>query len=271
MGIELFRVTHSKIQCFLRCRKQYWFSYISGQEWPEEDEGPAIVVGNAVHRGMQELTESGSVQAARQRVLDYLSMPKHESAGPGTSHHEDALEAFERGVEAHQSIISDRTWGEYETWAPVPSLGVIFLARVDRMDRLPGGAIQLIDWKTGRYEDAHTTDEQLELAQVAARVALDLPRDANVTAIGWNLRTGTRRERPLTRAGAVATAHRVAGLARKMQAEEQFEPTPGRHCGWCRWRDRCGDAERIEEGFYYDEDLVLDDVFANEDASPIEP
>ena len=50
-AMDLFRVTHTKVQSFLRCRKQYWFNYVSGYQYPDEEETPPIIIGNAVHRG----------------------------------------------------------------------------------------------------------------------------------------------------------------------------------------------------------------------------
>src|SRR5690606_23369978 len=100
-----------KVQSFLRCRKQYWFNYVSGYQYPDEEETPPIIIGNAVHRGMQELCESGDVEVTRQRVDTYLRMPKHEAAGPGTEFYDTAMEILERGIAAHESIETVQTWG----------------------------------------------------------------------------------------------------------------------------------------------------------------
>ncbi len=245
---QLFQTTHSKIQRFLRCHRQYWFAHVSGEPWPEEEESGAIIVGNAVHRGMQELAESGDSEVARKRVDAYLRMPKHAPVAPGTGHYDTVWECLERGIAAHASIDAAETWGELSTWAPWPSRGITVFARADRIDRLRDGVFQVIDWKTGRYEDPAAIDDQLDLAHVALRVAFHLPPDAEVTAINWNLRTGTRRERHLLGIHARATMGRALGLVRRFQSETEFRPSPGPHCTWCRWRLRCEAASAVASG-----------------------
>lgn len=262
---SLFRVTHSKVQRFLRCRRQFWFADVSGERWPDEDESGAIIVGNAVHRGMQELAECGDPDVARQRVDAYLRMPKHSQVAPGTGHYDTVWECLERGIEAHQSIAAAETWGELTTWAPWPSRGITVLARADRVDRLVDGTMQVIDWKTGRYEDPATIDDQLDLAHVALRVAMHIPADAEVIAINWNLRTGTRRERRLLREHAQATMSRAYGLVRRFQAETEFTPSPGMQCTWCRWRLRCDAAFSVASG------SVADELMDGFDADDYEP
>jgi hypothetical protein len=260
---DLFRVTHTKVQSFLRCRKQYWFNYVSGYQYPEEEETAPIVIGNAVHRGMQELCESGDVEVTRQRVDAYLRMPKHEAAGPGTEHYDTAMEILERGIAAHESIETVQTWGELSTWAPWKSAGITVMAKADRIDRLPDGTFQVIDWKTGRFDDPALLDDQLDLSHVAVRISLRLKRDQSVTAVGWNLRSGIRRDRPLVQADAQAAMKRAYGLAQRMWAETDFPATPGPQCTFCRWRDRCDEAELVESGREIDELMAgidLDEV-----------
>lgn len=243
----LFRLTHTKVQTFLRCRKQYWYGYVSGERWPEEEDEPAaLVIGNAVHRGMQELCESDDPDVARQRVDAYLRMPKHAAAAAGTPEYDVVMECLEAGISAHQSIDSTQRWAEQSTWAPFGSRGISVMAKIDRVDRLPDGRYQIIDWKTGRYDDPYITDEQLDIGHVAVRITQNLRGDVPVRAIAWNLRTGEQRIRELERDDAAATMKRMAGLARRMLGETEFPASPGPHCGWCRWRDGCEEAEALE-------------------------
>lgn len=246
--MELFRITHTKAQTFLRCRRQYWFGYESGEPWPEESQAAPVVIGNAVHRGMQELCESGDEQAARQRVDAYLRMPKHAAAAPGTAAYDDVIAFMEAGIAAHASIDSVDRWAEQTSWAPWKRAGVAVMARVDRVDRLRDGQYQVTDWKTGRFDDPYVTDEQLDIAHVAARIVHGLRVDQPVRAVAWNLRTGEQRVRELERDDARATLQRMAGLARRIQSEEEFAASPGPYCGWCRWRERCPEAAAVEDG-----------------------
>jgi DNA helicase-2/ATP-dependent DNA helicase PcrA len=114
--------------------------------------------------------------------------------------------------------------------------------RVDRVDRLPDGSYELIDYKTGerRSEEQLENDLQLALYRLAAREA-------------WGLEAGT---------GSyyyVLDAEKVAAPVRDDDAErvertvlavgdgvlgQDFEPRPSpTTCGWCDYRLICPAAE----------------------------
>lgn len=242
----LFRLTHSKIQQFQRCRKQYWFSYVSGLDWPEQTDSPAALVGNGVHRAMQKLCETGEPEDGAHELDLYLRMPKHESAGPGTDHYPVAFEIYQRGVAAHQSIESEERFAEMDTWVPSHRRGINVRAKVDRADRLDPTRWQLIDWKTGKFDLDDAVDAQLDIAHLVLRTMLRLPKEATVRAVGWNLRSGEQRVRELTREDAVKTVDYLARLAQRLQQLTEFPATPGPQCTFCNWRSQCEEAATTE-------------------------
>jgi predicted kinase len=128
---------------------------------------------------------------------------------------------------------------ELDTWVPARERGVSVLARIDRADRLRDGTWQVIDWKTGGGGLADQTDRQLDIGHLAVRTQFRLGREADVMAVAWNLQTGDRRVRPLTRQDARRTVDYVVRIAQRMQAEiaaGEFPATPNRGCTFCPWR-----------------------------------
>lgn len=246
MGGPLFRLSHSKIQAFGQCRKLYWFQYVSGQRRPPAAPSAAGCIGTGVHRAMKTLCETGVVEDGAHELDAYLRMPAHGCAGPGTEAFRLAFEFYAAGCNAHGSIVSEKRWAELDTWAPWPSRGITVSARIDRADLLPGGAWQIIDWKTGTFDADDATDAQLDIGHIALRTSRQLGGEAPVTAVAWNLRTGERRVRELRPGDARATMQRLANLATSMQAEEDFDAMPGTFCGLCDWREQCGEAEEVE-------------------------
>lgn len=242
----LFRLTYTKIQSFNRCGKQYWFSYVSGLEWPPSRDSAASLVGNAVHRGMQKLCETGHPEDGVAELETYLRMPKHAIVGPGTPEYDLAFELYANGVRAHESIESEARFAELDTWVPSPRRGINVRAKVDRADRLGPDRWQLIDWKTGKYDLDDAVDRQLDIAHLVLRTALRLPHGASVRAVGWNLRTGEQRVRELTRDDAAKQIDYLWRLAQRMEGATEFLATPGPGCGFCDWRDRCEDAAEVE-------------------------
>lgn len=248
MGGEPFRVTHAKLETFRRCRKEFWFGYVSGMQWPEQPDTPAGIAGTGVHRAMHRLCETGEPADGWHELEVYLRMPNHAVAGPGTEWHDLARAWYERGIAAHQSIASEDRWAEVSIEAASLSRDLRVWGMADRVDRLGPDRYQITDWKTGAYEDAERTDRQLDLLHIVVRTARRLPQEATVRAVAWNLRTGVQRVRELTRDDAVRTLNYLGRYVAQMQQEEEFLATPGPHCQFCRWRSVCSDAARLEAG-----------------------
>jgi CRISPR/Cas system-associated exonuclease Cas4 (RecB family) len=247
MDTPLFRISHSKVRCFQQCRKKYWFRYLSGEDWPQQTPNVPGVVGTGVHRAMKALCDTGSEEDGAGELGRYLRMPAHACAGPGTAGYTLAFDLFEKGVTAHASIESERSWAELDTWVPSPRRGISVRARIDRADRL-AGSWQVVDWKTGLYDYDDVTDAQLDIGQLAARTALKVPHEAEVRAVAWNLRTGQQRTRRLSRDDAAGTMDLMARMAARLQETAEFEATPGPQCAYCEWHDRCPDAAAVEAG-----------------------
>ena len=246
-----FPISHSKVQAFRQCRKKYWFGYVSGLPRPHEPMNIPGLIGNAVHRGMRVLCEARNAALGRNDIEVYLRQEEHGLCGPGTDGYERALEYFAAGVEVHEAIESDASWAEKDLWYR-NSPAVEITARADRIDQLKSGEWQVIDWKTGAELDDQT-DEQLDLAHVAARSAIpSIPAGAEVRTIAWNLRRRAAdaayrpRSRVLRRQDAVATVARYEAIARTMSETADFPAMPGRYCAFCAWRGQCPEAEAFD-------------------------
>ncbi len=239
-------LTYSKVKTFLSCRKAYWLDYESGLPRPPETDTIGGMIGTGVHRALARLCDTGDPAHGASELDAYLRMPSHEAVGPGTEYHDLAFELYQRGVAAHQSIESEDRWAELQGQALAHSRGIRLWAKIDRVDRLPGGHWQVIDWKTGRFDVGEETDAQLDIYHVILRTVRRLPAEAEVTAVGWNLRTGEKRVRSLTRADAAATVSYLSGLAHRIQSVAEFEAMPGPACGFCRWRPQCPESAEAD-------------------------
>ena len=113
--------------------------------------------------------------------------------------------------------------------------------RVDRVDRLPGGEYELIDYKTGRPKraDQLADDVQLSLYAVGAREAWQL--DASQGAYYYVL-DDQKVAVPGDRAEWVCDV--ATEVAEGIQSQG-FEPTPSYSaCSMCDYRLVCPAAER---------------------------
>jgi DNA helicase-2/ATP-dependent DNA helicase PcrA len=115
--------------------------------------------------------------------------------------------------------------------------------RVDRVDRLPSGEYELIDYKTGRPKPAEqlADDVQLSLYSIAAREAWGL--ESTRGAYHYLLD-----DEKVAIAGDAARAEWIRGVALEVAEgirAQEFEPTPSQQaCSWCDYRLVCPAAER---------------------------
>ncbi len=115
--------------------------------------------------------------------------------------------------------------------------------RVDRVDRLPGGGYELIDYKTGRPRTAAQLreDVQLSLYAVAAREAWDVQADRQSYHYVLDDEKIPLPSADIDRDWISDTVFEVAeGIE-----GQGFEPTPSfSACSWCDYRIVCPAAER---------------------------
>jgi superfamily I DNA/RNA helicase/RecB family exonuclease len=153
-----------------------------------------------------------------------------------------AASALTRYHERFQSSESEPMWFERQfTFKLGPHL---LRGRVDRVDRLPGGAYELIDYKTGRPKTATqlADDVQLSLYAVGAREAWSL--EASQQAY-YYLLDDQKVSVPLGDGDRAEWIRDVAMEVAEGILSQGFEPTPSvAACSICDYRLVCPAAER---------------------------
>ncbi|HLK34711.1 MAG TPA: ATP-dependent DNA helicase, partial [Terriglobales bacterium] len=179
---------------------------------------------------------------------------------------EQLLQVFEQALadlpfdDAHQRELYRRQGREQlavfcETCAgaPVPQVlstektfqlmiqGMLVKGRVDRVDRIDGQRVAIVDYKTGAPKTDVDARKSLQLS-IYALAARELWGYEPERLVFVNLETGeevsaSRDERELQ-----AAQERIAQVARKIAAGE-FDPTPGFHCRSCLFRAMCPATE----------------------------
>ncbi len=113
--------------------------------------------------------------------------------------------------------------------------------RIDRLDRIAGNAVRVIDYKTGSPKTPRYTEESLQLSIYAmgARVMGYVPQELVFLNLKGNEQVVTTR----SAAQLDKTRQRIEDAARGIAAGE-FAPRTGQHCQWCDFRRLCPATEQ---------------------------
>lgn len=119
--------------------------------------------------------------------------------------------------------------------------GVRVKGRLDRIDRIAGNRVAIIDYKTGkpRTEDHARKSLQLSIYALAAREKWDYEAERlTFYNVADNTEVASKRDAPQL----AEACQRVAEVAAEINAGN-FDPKPGFHCGWCAYRNLCPATE----------------------------
>ncbi len=115
------------------------------------------------------------------------------------------------------------------------------IGRIDRMDRLEGNCVRVIDYKTGAPWDQKDADDSLQLS-IYAMGAAEMkyaPRELVLLNVRGNEEIITGR----TPAQLERARRKIEEAAEGIAAQE-FDPKPGLHCRWCEFARLCPATEQ---------------------------
>ena len=118
--------------------------------------------------------------------------------------------------------------------------GTLVKGRMDRLERIDGDRVSIVDYKTGKPKTQDDADESLQLSiyALAAR-SMGLVADSLVIV---NLANCSAIESRRSEKQLAAEQARVSKAAANIAAGN-FEPNPDRHCRFCSYRNLCPATE----------------------------
>lgn len=271
----LSALSYSSLRAYLECPLRWKFLYVD--RLPEAPRG-YFSFGRTLHSVLEDLARPLVVPFARstptgltQRTLEQFGSSRMApESGAAPMGREEMLASYARHWTSEGYTSPDEE-------ARYRSLGVELLSRyyqefvadppkpvaveehlearwddisihgyVDRIDLTPSGGLEVLDYKTTRglsHSDARTSD-QLSFYQVL--VEMNYPAPVESLAL-YDLRgTATLRVPSRTPAELDPLRRNVGEVADGMRAMN-YEPTPGRHCQRCEFRERCPEFREVPE------------------------
>jgi putative RecB family exonuclease len=232
------RLSYSSISTYETCPAKWRFQY---RERLPTVPSPALTFGDSVHRALRRFHDRPVPVAPG--LPELMDMLDQEWASEGyrdpneealyRDHARQVLRQYHLDNAAHYRIpaaLEHRFRIEVEG---VPVSGVI-----DRMDRLPGGGYEIIDYKTNRRLPPRVRlerDLQLSVYALAAREVWGIEPERLTL---YYLLPGQRMTSARTPEHLDDLRRRVATVAERIEAG-MFEPRENPLCGWCDFQARC--------------------------------
>lgn len=152
----------------------------------------------------------------------------------------------ERGVEQLRVLLRASPRGAAEVIATEHNFkftlcGREIKGRIDRIDRLEGNAVRVLDYKTGTPKDRKFAEESLQLSIYAMAVEqMNLsPRELVLVNVQDNSEAASLRTPKQLDTARQEIQRAADGIARG-----EFDPEPGQHCRWCDYRRLCPATEQ---------------------------
>ncbi len=265
-------LSYSSYRTYQECPLRWRFLYID--KLPEAPRG-YFTFGRVIHSVLEELVAPLVIPSARrageserQRTLDEWHPAPGSRGADRWMTAEELLAAYDRAWSSEGYISAEeesryRSLGRelllryYEFLVrerPIPVSveehlearwdGIPVHGYVDRIDRTPSGGLEIVDYKTSRElsnDDARESD-QLSLYQVLVESNYAEPVHGLTL---YHLRSLTPlRSAPRERTELAGLHDRLGTVYDGIRAEA-YEPTPGRHCTRCDFRDRCPEFRTV--------------------------
>lgn len=235
----------SRLNVFQTCARRYYYQYVI--KVPTRRVTAEQSVGISLHGALEAVQEAGGLEAIGLEGALALLNERWEKEGFATP--EQEAEARQRAEAQLVEYLARFGPGPGETvlteeklearYDDVPLLGI-----VDRVDRLPDGTLELIDYKSGRVAVTPATRQQLAIYRyLVAQKLGQVPAHVSVHHLATNQRVAVE----MPEAEWQALLDVAVKDARAIEAEEDFDPKLGRHCDRCDFRGRCLTYKRSKD------------------------
>jgi len=228
-------LSYSQLDTFATCPLQYKYRYILRIPVPPS---AALTFGDTMHRVMQSfytLVRSGK-HPTKKQLVDFLETHWQRIGYRDRAYEEkmkrhgvELLEGFyDKGYDA--GVIPAALEEPFKLRiTPTLSVG----GKIDRMDKLADGTVEIIDYKTGTAPKTKDPKKDLQLSVYAmtaksSRVIVSFYFFENQEKISAE-RTSQQLEE--AKSEIIARADAIA--------RSDFRPTPGKHCDFCEFRLIC--------------------------------
>jgi putative RecB family exonuclease len=232
------KLSYSSISTYETCPAKYRYQY---QDKLPTTSSPALSFGDALHRTLYRFHDRPVPVAPSLEELHEMLDAEWVAEGYRDPGEEALYREHARQILADYHRVnagSFRIHAALEFRFTVEVDGVDLSGVIDRLDRIPGGGYEIVDYKTSRRLPPKAVvdrDLQLSLYYLAAKKIWGIEPERLTL---YYLLPGERMSTFRTPADAEDLRRRIAIVAERIAAGK-FEPRPNPLCDWCDFQQVC--------------------------------
>jgi len=231
-------VSYSQLEAFSQCPLKYKYRYILGIPTPPSH---ILSFGQTIHRTLRDFHREDlfKSQTDLNRLLELYQrhwLPEgYESKQHQQERFEVGQEVLKKYFAEHKNLLAQPIHLEKKFTLRIGPTQLI--GSIDRVDKLPDGGFEVIDYKTGQVKDQKYVDRdaQLSIYALAAREALGIvPQSLALYFVEENKKVTTTR-----------TGEQLSKKSEEIQKQieeikkSDFAPKVSMLCQWCSYKNLC--------------------------------
>jgi len=237
--ININKLSYSQLDTFATCPLKYKFRYLFEIPSPSAH---AANFGSSIHNALNNFYQR--IKNGETPTLEMLQecYEKNWIAGGYESRaHEQARK--KQGLEILQHFFDSESKPQFvipeflERNFRLKIGEFTFTGRIDRIDKLPDGTYEVIDYKTGSSKRNANLKKDLQLS-IYALACKDIFKVNASKLTLYFLEDVTKQSTTRDESELTAVQEELLGLSRELPLSD-FKPTPGFHCGFCEYRVLC--------------------------------
>ena len=237
-------VSYSQLETFSQCPLKYKYRYVLRLPTPPSH---VLSFGQTIHRTLrdfhrEDLFNPPEADRKPPDVNRLLELYQHHWLPEGYESKEHQQKRFEEGQEVlkeyftkHKGSLGEPVQLEKKFTLRVG--GVPLIGSIDRVDKLPDGGFEIVDYKTGKVKEQKYVDKdaQLSIYALGAKEALGIePKSLALYFVEENKKVSTTRSPEQLSKKREEIKEQIEEIKKS-----EFEPKTSMLCNWCPYKTLC--------------------------------